>query len=330
MLSGRGLGHTGGTLDKLEAIDGYRIDLSPQQILAQVEAIGCSISGQTGDIAPADRRIYHLRDVTATVDCIPLIVSSILSKKLAAGPANLVIDLKCGSGAFMRDVESARDLATALIATGTRAGVSMSALITDMSQPLGEAVGHANETLEAIQCLRGAGPADLRELTIELVAEMGDLAGIGRREALRPTLAAMLDDGSALARFERMVNAQGGRLDLDREDAGLKIAPEAHVLRAPHAGSVAPMDAAAMGLALVEIGGARRSHEDVLDLSAGLSIPVRVGDRVDEGDALAILHAADSASAERCAARLREAMPIRPEAEAATPSPALVLDRVAS
>lgn len=323
MLSGRGLGHTGGTLDKLSAIPGYRIDLDPDEMVDVVRAVGCSITGQTGRMAPADKRLYALRDVTATVDCVPLIVSSILSKKLAAGPQNLVIDLKCGSGAFMRDPVAARELAEALIATATRAGRSISVLVTDMGQPLGQAVGHGLEVVESLECLAGGGPADLRDLTVELVAEMGRLAGLGDLDALRSDAGSALDDGRALARFRRMVEAHGGTLAEDPAE-GLPVAPEQEPLRAERDGVVGPMDAAAIGLSLVEVGGARRRHDDELDLSVGLRVPVAVGQEVQEGDPLAFIHADDPRGADAVRARLRQAMPVTDTVE---PVP-LILERI--
>ncbi len=325
MLSGRGLGHTGGTLDKLQAIPGYRIDLSPQEFLRIVGEVGCSITGQTKDIAPADRRLYHLRDVTATVDCVPLIVSSILSKKIAAGPKHLVIDLKCGSGAFMRDLKSARTLAKSLIETASRAGRSICALISDMGQPLGSSVGHALEAEEALEGLMGKGPAELRTLTIELTAAMGKLAGVGPIEELRQRCAQHLDDGTALQRFLRMVHAHGGAMDENDPSACLSIAPEFPPLLAPKSGWVQPMDAEQVGLSLVELGGARRRSDDELDLGVGLKVGVRVGDKVDEGQPLARIFARDESAAEACRQRLKDAMPVGDEE--CSPHP-LIFERV--
>jgi len=325
MLSGRGLGHTGGTLDKLESIPGYRIDRSAAEIRAQLESVGCSISGQTQNLVPADRRLYHLRDVTATVDSIPLIVSSIMSKKLAAGPEHLVIDLKCGSGAFMRDIEGARELAAALVSTGRRAGRKMSALITDMSQPLGRAIGHAVEVRECIDCLRGEGPPTLRELSIELVVAMASLAGLGDEDDLRRRCHDALDESRALDRFLSMVRAQGGKLDVDDLQGSLPLAPTREPLRAKSDGYLGATDAAAIGLSLTEIDGARRSHDDQLDLSAGLEMLVRVGDRVGAGQELVRIHAQDAGAATRCRERLATAVKISKEAVDPVP---LILERV--
>jgi pyrimidine-nucleoside phosphorylase len=325
MLSGRGLGHTGGTVDKLSAIPGYRTDLSPQEMLDVVERVGCSITGQTGEIAPADRKLYHLRDVTATVDCVPLIVSSILSKKLAAGPKHLVIDLKCGSGAFMRDLGGARTLARALLETGRRAGRQITALITDMDQPLGVAVGHALEVKESLQGLAGSGPADLRTLTIELVVAMGRLAGRGDEARLRQDCQAALDTGRALERFLAMVRAHGGHLPPDDPSRGLEIAPEADVLVAPAAGWVGSMDAAAVGMAVVDLGGGRLKQDDRLDLSVGLEVLVQVGQEVAAAQPLVRIFGRDPGRVATAKRRLATAVPV---SAAPVSSRALILERV--
>ena len=306
MLSGRGLGHTGGTLDKLTAIEGYRVDLSPTEMLEVVEEVGCSIIGQTGRIAPADRRLYALRDVTATVDCIPLIVSSIMSKKLAAGPEHLVIDLKCGNGAFMRDLDQARALAHALIDVGRREGRKMSALITDMGQPLGEAIGHALEVEEAIAGLSGGGPDSTRALTIELVAEMLRLARGGELDAARAEVTRALDDGRALERFVAMVDAHGGHLD--PHEPALDIAPEQPPLCADRDGVVTGFATEEFGWAVVDLGGGRRRHDDAIDLGVGLRVQVRRGDVVREGDPLVRILARDARRADVARERLGRAI----------------------
>jgi pyrimidine-nucleoside phosphorylase len=321
MLSGRGLGHTGGTLDKLESIPGYRIDLSTDEMKAQLDVVGCFISGQTARLAPADRRLYHLRDVTATVDCVPLIVSSIMSKKLAAGPRHLVIDLKCGSGAFMRSLDDARILARALVGTGRRAGRAMSTIVTDMDQPLGRAVGHALEVAESVECLQGGGPPEVRELSLELVAEMGALAGLGSRAELRGRSERALDAGSAYERFVAMVRAQGGRLEADRLD----IAPVACALLAERDGWLAGTDAAAIGIALSEIRAARVKQDDRLDLSGGIEMLVRIGDRIERGQEIARIRTRDGEGAEACRQRLARALVVSEEEVQARP---LVLERL--
>ncbi len=312
MLSGRGLGHTGGTLDKLTAIPGYRVDLSGEEMVAVVREVGCSIIGQTARVAPADRRLYALRYVTGTVDCVPLIVSSILSKKFAAGPEHLVIDLKCGSGAFMQDLKEAQVLAAALIAVGRRAGKKISAWITNMDEPLG-AIGHAIEVRESLAVLAGGGPAEVRELTLALVMEMGALAGLGTAEELRPRLEALLDGGQAMDRFLAMVEAHGGRLDRDSPSRSLEIAPEVEPFRAPAEGRFSGIDTKQVGLAAVDLGGGRLRHTDIIDLSVGLEYVVRVGDRVEEGQPLLRIFARDEDRAEAARERLRRATRIAEE-----------------
>jgi len=324
MLSGRGLGHTGGTLDKLTSIDGYRIDLEPAEMLDVVSRVGCSIVGQTDAVAPADRRLYALRDVTGTVDCVPLIVSSILSKKFAAGPHNLVIDLKCGSGAFMRTPDAAETLARVLVAVGRRAGKNITALVTDMDQPLGEAVGHAVEVLEVLDVLSGKGPAASRELTLALTVEMGVLAGIDDASALRARAERALDDGSALGRFLAMVEAHGGHLD--PEKPALQVAPESTPVVAPRDGVVAAFDTAQIGWSVVDLGGGRRRHEDDLDRSVGLRVVKHRGDDVSAGEPLVHIFARDDATAARARNRIERAITI--EAEDTSSVPELVQRRI--
>jgi pyrimidine-nucleoside phosphorylase len=321
MLSGRGLGHTGGTLDKLQSIPGYRADLTPDEFEEVLGRVGCSIIGQTADMAPADRRLYALRDVTGTVDCSGLIVASILSKKLAAGPSNLVIDLKCGTGAFMPDLEAAHELAGALVATGRAAGLKASALVTDMNQPLGCSIGHAIEVREALDCLRGAGPADLRELCVELTAEMARLAGLGELCGLRDRCRALLDDGSAERRFVEMVMAHGGREDFEQ---GLVVAEESAAVQAEREGVIRLIDAAELGRSLIELGGGRREHSDPIDLSVGLRWLVRIGDVVEAGQPLCSIHCADADRVAAARARIEAAVAIDDDAVGVRP---VVLDR---
>jgi pyrimidine-nucleoside phosphorylase len=314
MLSGRGLGHTGGTLDKLLSIPGYRVDLSPDEMVEVVRDVGCSIIGQTPRIAPADRRLYSLRDVTGTVDCIPLIVSSILSKKFAAGPEHLVIDLKCGSGAFMQDIDEAQALATALIAVGRRAGKKISAWITNMDEPLGDAVGHAMEVRESLDVLAGQGPSEVRDLTLALVAEMGELAEVGQGESLRAALVEHLDSGRAMEKFLAMVAAQGGRLDASSPSTSLVVAPESAPLCADREGVLARVDTKQVGLAAVDLGGGRLQHTDAIDYSVGLEYAARVGDRVEKGQPLFGVYASDEDRASAARQRLLAAIDISEDA----------------
>ncbi|MGD9548505.1 MAG: thymidine phosphorylase [Candidatus Krumholzibacteriia bacterium] len=330
MLSGRGLGHTGGTLDKLEAIPGYRIHMDNEEFLGIVAREGCAIIGQSGSIAPADGRIYALRDVTATVDCIPLITASIMSKKLAAGPRTIVIDLKTGSGAFMRDLDRARDLARALVAVGGAYGRRMSVIFSDMDQPLGRAVGHACETLEALDALRPGGrdraPADLVVLTEELTADMVRVAGMAAdRESALAVVRGVWDSGQALERMLAWVKAQDGRLDPDREDFGLEVAPLALEVIAPRDGWLAGMDCRQVGLALADMGGARRKVDDPLDLTCGIDFLPRIGDRIARGDVLARILCPGKDRARAAGERLLAALVFADEAGEPRP---LILDRL--
>jgi pyrimidine-nucleoside phosphorylase len=330
MLSGRGLGHTGGTLDKLEAIPGYRIHMDNDEFLALTEKVGCAIIGQSGSIAPADGRIYAMRDVTATVDCVPLITASIMSKKLAAGPNTIVIDLKTGSGAFMDDIGRARELATALVAVGKLYGRRMSVVFSDMDQPLGVAVGHANETIEAFAAMRpGAresAPADLVELTADLVAEMVRVSGL---EPDRPAALARVreawDSGRAFDYLQSWVKAQDGVIDPSREDFGLSVAPLALELEAPNDAWLAKVNCRQVGLSLADLGGARLQVEDPLDLTAGIDFLPQVGDKLNKGDILARIFCFDKAKATAAADRILAALTFSKEA---VPKNSLILDRV--
>ena len=292
MVSGRGLGHTGGTLDKLESIPGFRVDLDVSRFKAQVAELGVCLIGQTDRVAPADKRLYALRDVTGTVESIPLIASSIMSKKLAEGIDGLVLDCKVGRGAFMKDVERARALCTAIRAIGHAAGKRVTCVLTDMNAPIGRAVGNALEIAESIDVLRGGGPADTRELTVVLGGEMLVLAGFADDAATGQALIARtLDDGSALAVFRRVVAAQGG--DPDVCDAPERVLPQAArriPLPAPRAGVVHALEADEVGMAALVLGAGRRTKEDVLDPAAGIVLACKPGDRVAAGQPLAELH----------------------------------------
>jgi pyrimidine-nucleoside phosphorylase len=329
MLSGRGLGHTGGTLDKLEAVPGYRIHLPNSEFRRIVAEVGCAIVGQSEDIAPADGRIYALRDVTGTIDCVPLITASILSKKLAAGPETIVIDLKTGSGAFMSDLQQARGLARALVATAAHWRRRLAVVFSDMSQPLGVAVGHAGETIEAFAALRPGGrrraPPDLVALTEELVAEMVVVAGLRRDRAAGLSLVREAwEGGAAWERLEAWLAAQGGRLAPERDDLGLELAPVAGEVAAPRGGHVAAVACREIGRALGDLGGARRRVEESLDLSAGLEFLVQVGQTVQAGQPLAVLRCRDAARVEAAAQRIGAAVTIGDEAVTAPP---LILER---
>lgn len=281
MISGRGLGATGGTLDKLEAIPGFRTNLSLEEIRDITDRVGCVITGATAEIAPADKKLYALRDVTATVPSIPLITASIMSKKLAESLDALVLDVKFGSGAFMKSLDDARALARSLVDTGKRMGVKTTALLTDMNQPLGRMVGNLVEVHEAIDTLQGHGPADLWECTHALAAELLVLTGKARtQDEAQHSLDAEIKSGRAVAKFHEMVAAQGGNLDR------LSALGESHEIAADRAAFVAAIDTERLGLVIIELGGGRKVMTDKIDHSVGLEILVRIGDHVDRGQPL--------------------------------------------
>ena len=283
-MSGRGLGHTGGTVDKLESIPGFRAELDSAAFFRQLREVGVAVTGQTRDLAPADGLLYALRDATGTVASLPLIASSIMSKKLAGGAHAIVLDVKAGRGAFMRTEADARALAEAMVDIGRRAGRRVRAVLSNMNEPLGTAVGHALEVREAIATLRGGGPGDLRELVLVLAQELlaaGGLPTDGDR------VEAALDDGSAYERFVRWVRAQGG--DPERLDE-LEIAPDRHAWRAETDGVLVFLDAERVGRAAASLGGGRRHKGDTIDLGVGATLQAKVGDRVRAGDPLVTLH----------------------------------------
>jgi pyrimidine-nucleoside phosphorylase len=326
MVSGRGLGHTGGTLDKLEAIPGFRTGLSADEFVRIVREVGCCMIGQTSEIAPADKRIYALRDVTATVECIPLIVASILSKKLAEGIDGLVLDVKVGRGAFMKDESAALALARALVRVGTRAGKRVVALLTDMDAPLGSAVGNALETREAFEVLAGGGPADLVECTMRLGAEMLVMGGqaTGEKEA-RARLAEAVASGTAIRTAERMIEEQGGDPRVVTDRSRLDVAPEEIVVQAPSDGFVVQADALAIGLAAVAMGAGRTRADQAVDHGVGIIVMKKPRARVTRGEPLARLRVRSTQQAEPIAARVRGAFVL---GEVAPPSRPLLLQRV--
>ena len=323
MVSGRGLGHTGGTLDKLESIPGFRVDLPLARFVELVDRLGVCLIGQTAQIAPADRKLYALRDATATVESVPLIASSILSKKLAEGIDGLVLDVKVGQGAFMKTLPDARELAQTMVDLCRAVGRDCVALLTRMDFPLGNAVGNAVEVRESIEILRGAGPADVRELTLLLGVEMLELAGAsGGRARLERALA----DGSALRRFAELVDAQGGDPRVVDEPARLPQPRCRRDLRAERSGMLSALDAGFVGLAAVELGAGRARKEDAVDPAAGLLLRKRLGDPVRAGETLVELHAASEERLDAGAARFRQAVAI---ADAAPPDRPLLLERIA-
>ncbi len=326
MVSGRGLGHTGGTLDKLEAIPGFRTQLGADDFARIVRDVGCCMVGQSSEIAPADSRMYALRDVTATVACIPLIVASILSKKLAEGIDALVLDVKVGRGAFMKDDASARALAEALVHVGTRAGKRVVALLTDMQAPLGVAVGNAIETREALDVLAGAGPADVIECTLCLGAEMLVLGGAARTDAeARVALAGAIGSGRAARVAERMIEAQGGDARVVGDRSRLVVAAEELVIESPRDGWVAGVDALEIGLAAVAMGAGRTRADQPVDPAVGILVEKKPGARVERGEPLARLRTRSRSAGGPIAERVRAAIDVADAAPAIRP---LVLDRV--
>ena len=326
MVSGRGLGHTGGTLDKLEAIAGFRTRLPAGDFERIVREVGCCMIGQTDEIAPADRRIYALRDVTATVECIPLIFASILSKKLAEGIDALVLDVKVGGGAFMKDAQGARALAAALVRVGERAGKVVAAVLTDMEAPLGVAVGNAIETREALDVLAGGGPADVVECTLCLGAEMLVAAGAMRDESEgRSRLAGAIASGDAARVAERMIEAQGGDPRVVEDRSRLEVAPEEVPVLAPRDGFVLRADALAIGLAAVAMGAGRTRADQAVDHAVGILVDRKPGQRVSRGEPLARLRVRRAAAASALVERVLAAFVIGDEAPRTRP---LVLDRI--
>jgi pyrimidine-nucleoside phosphorylase/thymidine phosphorylase len=313
MISGRGLGHTGGTLDKLESIPGYRVRLSADEARDILKRVGFVMMGQTSEIAPADRKLYALRDATATVESIPLIVASIMSKKLSAGLGALILDVKLGTGAFMHDDAHARELAHALVKTGNAFGVRTEALLTDMNQPLGRAVGHAVEVIECIEILRGEEDArarPVRDLSVELAARMVYLSHVAATiEAARSRVLRSLESGDGLECFRRNVEAQGGDARVcDDPKRVLQPSPVREVkVESTRAGFVTQVDAAGVGLALASIGGGRARVEDEIDTSVGWISDVKIGDEVRDGQTLGMLLCRDEAQEQEAAPRLREA-----------------------
>jgi pyrimidine-nucleoside phosphorylase len=314
MISGRGLGHTGGTLDKLESIPGFRVDLPPERFRRQVAELGCCLIGQTASIAPADKKLYALRDATATVESIPLICSSILSKKLAEGIDALVLDVKVGKGAFMKTREDARLLAKTMVGLGEAMGKRVVALLTAMDDPLGVTIGNALEVRESLDVLRGGGPADVVELTVRLGAEMLVLGGVAADLAegqLR--IGKAIADGSGLERFRRIVEAQGGDPRVVDDPSLLPRAPRLLEVPAPRDGFVAAIDAAELGHAAVVLGAGRAKKEDTVDPAVGFELLRRVGDPVRAGDPLVRIHAPLAGPVEAVAARVAAAYRLEDE-----------------
>ena len=328
MISGRGLGHTGGTLDKLEAIPGFRVDLPPERFKRQVAELGCCLIGQTATIAPADKKLYALRDATATVESIPLISSSILSKKLAEGIDALVLDVKVGRGAFMKRREDARLLAETMAGIGASMGKRVVALLTAMDGPLGVTIGNALEVRESIEVLRGGGPADVVELTVRLGAEMLVLGKVARDLAdgelrIRRAIA----DGTGLAKFRAIVGAQGGDVRTIDDPSLLPVAPELVEVVAPRDGFVAAIDSLELGHAAVALGAGRGRKEDEVDPAVGFELLRRIGDPVRAGEPLVLIHAPSDRPVDAIVDRVAGAYRLE---DAPPPRAELVLERIVS
>ena len=315
-MSGRGLGHTGGTLDKLESIPGFRIELTTAEFVAQVREIGLAVVGQTADFVPADRKLYALRDVTATVDNVSLIAASIMSKKIASGADAIVLDVKVGDGAFIKTVAEARSLAEMMIALGRQAGRDVVCVLTDMEQPLGCAVGNALEVREAAAMLRGGGPDDFRELVLDASAHLLSLSdlGVDHREGRRLAEEAVAN-GKAIAAYERWIRAQGG----DPDEAALPRAPVVREVTAPAAGVVQRLAALPVGVAALHLGAGRATKDGGVDHAVGIVCRKKVGDAVEAGEPLAEVHARDDRSAADGVTAVAAAYELGPEPRAARP-----------
>jgi pyrimidine-nucleoside phosphorylase len=320
MMSGRGLGHTGGTLDKLESIPGFRTDLSLANARAQVERLGCALIGQTAEIAPADRKMYALRDATATVDSVPLIASSIMSKKLAEGLTGLVVDVKRGSGAFLPELQRGVELAEMMIALGADHDCPVVALVTAMDRPLGRACGNALEVEEAIAALKGEGPPDLMSVTYALGAEMLVLgAAAPSRDAARRAMEVAISSGRAAEKFQQVIEAQGGNPAVVDDPAVLPQALACELYAAPRRGLVARVEPRAVGRGVVALGGGRTRSDDAVDPAVGFVITAKPGDWVEAGEPLATIFARDHAGVADGRAALRQAIVIADEADPPLP-----------
>lgn len=289
-MSGRGLGHTGGTVDKFESIPGFRTSLSPEEFVNNVKEIGVAVTGQTGNLAPADKKFYALRDVTGTVENLSLIAASIMSKKLASGSDAIVLDVKIGSGAFMKTIEEAKRLAKLMVDIGRGAGKRMVALLTDMDRPLGNNIGNALEVSEAVDILKGNGPEDLKEICIELAANMLFLAGKGDIDICRRLAIDAIEQGTALEKLIEMVKRQGGDPKVIEDTSKLPQAPFKFEWKAETTGYIEKMQAEKLGIASLILGAGRKSKEDIIDPSAGIELLKKPSDRIEEGETLAVLH----------------------------------------
>lgn len=293
-MSGRGLGHTGGTIDKLESIQGFNTDLDSKTFIDTVNRVGIAIAGQSSTLAPADKKLYALRDVTATVDSMPLIASSIMGKKLCADDDCIVLDVKTGSGSFMKTLKDSKELARLMVSIGKKAGKKMLALITDMDIPLGYAIGNSLEVKEAIQTLRGLGPSDLTEICVELATNMLALAGVGAEQDCKRKVLDVISDGTALDTFIKMVKAQGGNTEWIKNPELFPTAKFTRQVVASKDGYIQRVDTEGYGLCALTLGAGRNTKEDKIDYSAGIMLRKKTGDRVKCGDVIAVLYTNDS------------------------------------
>ncbi len=310
-ISGRGLGHTGGTIDKLEAIEGFNTAIPHADFIRQVNEIGFAIVGQSGELTPADKKLYALRDVTATVDSMPLIAASIMGKKLAVGDDCIVLDVKTGSGSFMKTVEDSVALARLMVDIGKNAGKKIVALITNMDRPLGYAIGNSLEVIEAVETLKGRGPKDLTEVCTELAAYMLSLAGKGSVETCKRLVAQSIANGSAFEKLKQMVKAQGGDVKLIDDTANFKKAKYSHKVICANRGYICKSDTEAYGLASLALGAGRNALGDKIDYSAGIILNKKTGDFVEEGEEIATLYSNDKSSFERAEKILLSATEIK-------------------
>jgi len=307
-MSGRGLGHTGGTIDKLESIPGFQVEKTLPEVIQQVNRVKAAIISQMGNLVPADKKLYAIRDVTATVDSIPLIASSVMSKKLASGAQGIVLDVKVGRGAFMKSLDQARELAQTMVAIGQGAGRKVVAVLSDMNQPLGRTIGNALEVREAIDTLQGKGPKDLEELSVLLAAHMVHIGGlVGTLEEALLKVKKLLQSGAGFQAFQRMVEAQGGHLDYARPHYGLPRAAEIADVIIPHEGYISAIDALAVGRIVMRLGAGRERLEDQILPEVGVELHKKVGDKVERNDVVATIYARNKNQLDQAAAEIRQA-----------------------
>ena len=318
-MSGRGLGHTGGTIDKLESIEGFNTALTPEEFFSTVEKTGLAVVGQTGNLTPADKKLYALRDVTATVDSIPLIASSIMSKKLAAGAHTIVLDVKCGSGAFMKTPEEAKALALEMVKIGNNCGRNTSAVITNMDRPLGKNIGNALEIKEAIEVLKGKGPSDLREVCLSLATQIVSLSKGVDKDSARKLCEDALSSGKAFGKFKEWISAQGGNSQWIENPDLFPVAKFSKDILSQKDGYISGTDAESIGIASVMLGAGREKKDDTIDMSAGIIMYKKTGDFVKKGDSIATLYTCNEGSFPSAEKKLLQGMELSPDCPPAQP-----------